>query len=145
MPKSATTNAEEYKLDDQVGYLLRLAHQRHTAIFQKHTIEQLTPTQFSAIMRISQHGVVSQNHLGRLAGMDVATVKGVVERLKAKDLVEFNADPGDKRRLMISLSTAGKDIVSKLQEIGTSITEESLSPLTSSQRTTFLKLLRILS
>lgn len=49
----------DYNLDEQVGYLLRLANQRHASLFQKHTIENLTPTQFSALMRISQHGQVS--------------------------------------------------------------------------------------
>lgn len=141
MTESTTLTADEYDLNEQIGYLLRLAHQRHAAIFQRHTIEQLTPTQFSALMRVSQHRRVSQNHLGRLAGMDVATVKGVVERLKAKDLVELNADPEDKRRLVISLSPEGEKLISKLRTIGAKITEETLSPLTSSQRTTLVKLL----
>lgn len=141
MPENTRRDENEYDLNEQVGYLLRLAHQRHTAIFQKNTVEHLTPTQFSALMRISQHDQVSQNHLGRLAGMDVATVKGVVERLKSKNLVELNSDPGDKRRLMISLSPQGKDLISELQAIGAKITEETLSPLTSSQRITLMKLL----
>ena len=92
------TLGPDYVLDEQIGYLLRLAGQRHAAIFQSLISEGLTPTQFSTLIRISEHGQVSQNHLGRLAAMDVATIKGVVDRLKAKALVIARPDPGDKRR-----------------------------------------------
>lgn len=132
---------QNYSLDEQVGFLLRLANQRHATIFQKHSIEQLTPTQFSALMRISEHEKLSQNHLGRLAGMDVATVKGVVERLRTKGLVELRADPDDKRRLVISLSAQGHDLAIELRDIGAKITAETLSPLTPAQRSTLVKLL----
>lgn len=142
MTKNTTPRFGKYNLDDQVGYLLRLANQHHTVIFQKHTIKNLTPTQFSAMIRIFEHEKVSQNHLGRLTGMDVATVKGVVERLKAKSMVEMSSDPDDKRRTMISLSDSGVKLINQLRKIGSDITEETLSPLTPSQRVTLIKLLR---
>lgn len=141
MENDTDNNDFGYNLSEQVGYLLRLAHQRHAAIFQKHTIHQLTATQFSALIRISQHDKVSQNHLGRLAGMDVATVKGVVERLNAKKLIQLSSDPKDKRRVIISLSEAGEKLVSELEDIGAKITKETLAPLTASQSATLVKLL----
>ncbi|MTI02946.1 MarR family winged helix-turn-helix transcriptional regulator, partial [Roseibium sp. RKSG952] len=79
-----TDSDDSYLLDSQVGYLLRLANQRHASIFQSHTLEGLTPTQFAALVRIAELGKCSQNRLGRLAAMDVATIKGVVDRLKQK-------------------------------------------------------------
>ncbi|MEO9458694.1 MAG: MarR family transcriptional regulator [Lentilitoribacter sp.] len=145
MTDKSNGKIHRYNLNDQVGYLLRLAHQRHAEIFKLHTIEKLTPTQFSALLRISQQGKVSQNHLGRLAGMDVATVKGVVERLKDKGFVELKPDLEDKRRLVISLSDKGKSIVAGLEEIGANITEETLSPLNDAERATLVKLLQKIS
>jgi DNA-binding MarR family transcriptional regulator len=87
-----TLKKQSYSLDEQVGYLLRLASQRHAVIFLEQISENLTPTQFSTLMRISEGGELSQNHLGRLASMDVATVKGVVDRLKTKELVQSRSD-----------------------------------------------------
>lgn len=145
MVDGTSKNDAGYELSEQVGYLLRLAHQRHAAIFQKHTVHQLTATQFAALMRISQHDKVSQNHLGRLAGMDVATVKGVVERLNVKKLIQLSTDPKDKRRVMISLSEEGERLISELHEIGAKITDETLSPLTASQSATLVKLLHKIS
>ena len=45
---------------------------------------------------------MSQNRLGRLKAMDVATIKGVIDRLTARGLTETSADPKDGRRLLVS-------------------------------------------
>jgi MarR family transcriptional regulator, lower aerobic nicotinate degradation pathway regulator len=131
-----------YRLDDQIGYLLRLASQRHATIFQALTINGLTPTQFSALIRISEQGKCSQNRLGRLAAMDVATIKGVVDRLRQKGLIAVEPDPNDKRRTLISLSPTGKDLVARMQDVGHAITAETLNPLSAVEQRTMLKLLR---
>lgn len=132
---------DSYVLEDQVGFLLRLASQRHSVIFQQH-IGHLTPTQFSTLLRISEQGEVSQNHLGRLAAMDVATIKGVVDRLKAKSLVQTHADPKDKRRMSISLTELGSEMISELKTAGTRISEETLAPLASGEQKTLIALLK---
>lgn len=136
------TLTARYVLEDQVGYLLRLASQQHAVIFQKHAIDSLTPTQFSTILRVAEVGEVSQNHLGRLTAMDVATIKGVVDRLKAKGLAQSTSDPNDKRRSIISLTTKGAAMVQDLKAMGHAITDETLAPLDTAERQTFLKLLR---
>lgn len=132
----------DYRLDDQIGYVLRLATQRHTAIFQNLSVMDLTPTQFSALVRIAEVGECSQNHLGRLTAMDVATIKGVIDRLGRKGLVALNPDPADKRRTLISLTHKAASIVGDLYRVGHLITEETLAPLNASERRRLLQLLR---
>lgn len=139
MPDTGTL---DYILDDQVGFLLRLASQRHAAIFQKHSIQNLTPTQFTTLLRIFEHEEVSQNHLGRLAAMDVATIKGVVDRLKAKGLVQTTPDPVDKRRMSISLTGAGSALIADLKTTGFKISQDTLAPLTTTERETMIRLLK---
>lgn len=134
-----------YILEDQVGYLLRLASQRHAAIFQKHAVQNLTPTQFTTLLRVAEQGDVSQNHLGRLAAMDVATIKGVVDRLKAKGLMQSRPDQVDKRRSIISLTDKGADLIDDLKQTGLIITEDTLAPLTAQERRTLANLLRKIS
>ncbi|MEM6823617.1 MAG: MarR family transcriptional regulator [Pseudomonadota bacterium] len=133
---------EDYVLDEQVGYLMRLATQRHTAIFQAHAPAGLTPTQFSALIRLADEGPCSQNHLGRLAAMDIATIKGVVDRLRQKDLVQAASSPEDKRRLILSLTPKGQALAQELRKAGGLITEETLAPLSGSERRALLTLLR---
>ena len=139
------TDEIDYILEDQVGFMLRMASQRHAAIFQSHIIAKLTPTQFSTIIRLAEVGSASQNHLGRLAAMDVATIKGVVDRLKAKGLIHSNPDLVDKRRSIITLSQKGKELVAELKKSGLVISEKTLIPLSAKEQSTFLKLLRKIS
>lgn len=135
----------DYQLDEQVGYLLRLVSQRHAGIFQDHISEDLTPTQFTTLIRVAEHGDVSQNHLGRLAAMDIATIKGVVDRLKQKGLLATNPDPNDKRRSIISLTKDGSRMIDGLRQDGRIITQETLSPLKPSEQKRLLELLKKIS
>ena len=135
-----------YVLENQVGHLLRRAHQRHTAIFQA-TVgdEQLTPLQFAAVMRLSDVGETSQNQLGRLTAMDAATMQGVIKRLISRGLIDRRPDPNDRRRLLLTLSAAGEKMVDGVKDIGFRITDQTLEPLSRGERETFIKLLRRLS
>lgn len=145
MQTAEQQDAEGYQLDEQVGYLLRLATQRHTIIFQNHVVDHLTATQFSTLMRLSEHGRVTQNRLGRLAAMDIATTKGVVDRLRAKGLVQSEPDLTDKRRSVISLTDNGASLVSELESVGHAISQQTLSPLSERERETLISLLKKIS
>lgn len=134
--------SDTYKLDDQIGYLLRLASQRHALIFQRTMTHDLTPTQFATLVRVAERGEVSQNQLGRLAGIDIATIKGVVDRLRDKALIETRSDPGDKRRFLISLSDQGAAMLDSLHQLGRVISQETLTPLTSAEQRNLIALLR---
>lgn len=140
----ARTGPEDppYRLDDQVGYLLRLANQRHTVIFQDRAILALTPTQFSAMIRIAEAGSCSQNHLGRLIAVDAATIKGVVDRLRTKRLVRLEKDPNDGRRNLISLTPQGRDRIRSLRTMGQRVSDATLAPLRPDERAVLLDLLR---
>ncbi len=135
----------DYVLDEQVGYLLRLASQRHAKIFQGNAPDGLTSTQLSALVRIAEIGECSQNRLGRLISMDVATIKGVVNRLKLKGLVVTEPDSKDKRLTVIKLSETAETLVEDLHTSGHQISEETLRPLSKSEQTTLLRLLKKLS
>ena len=137
-----TDESEEatYRLQEQVGFLLRRASQRHVAIFASR-ISDLTPPQFAALAMLGEAGECSQNQLGQMVAMDAATIKGVIDRLKARGLVALSEDPGDKRRLVVSLTTAGRDTLQALLAAAKEITEETLSPLNAREAATFVKLL----
>jgi hypothetical protein len=95
---SAASAVAGYVVEDQVGFLMRRANQRHTSIFLDGMTETgLTPTQFTALVKIVELGRITQNHLGRLSAMDPATIQGVVRRLMDRDLVTRSAEPLDRR------------------------------------------------
>ena len=132
----------EYQLDKQIGYLLRLANQRHSLIFQHHTLMELTPTQFAALIRLYEENSCSQNSLGRKISVDVATIKGVVDRLNKKDLVTLQRDPKDQRRTLIGLTPKAERMMDELFSVGTMISDETLRALTTAERERLLQLLQ---
>ena len=130
----------DYRLQDQVGFVLRKAHQRHVAIFAAH-IGDLTPPQFAALARLREAGDTSQNQLGALVAMDAATIKGVIDRLKARGLVTLTRHAGDRRRLMVGLTAEGREAVDRLVPLAKTITAETLAPLSAREAETLTKLL----
>lgn len=142
VPDTDDPDIDDYRLDEQIGYLLRLASQRHAGIFQAHAVSGLTPTQFSALVRLGELGECSQNELGRHTAMDVATIKGVVDRLKAKGFVDVRPDPGDKRRTLISIAATHRDLVRALHEAGREITRQTLKPLSAAEQRTLVRLMK---
>jgi len=129
-----------YHLQEQVGFILRKAHQRHVAIFAAH-IGDLTPPQFAALAKLHDIGETSQNQLGTLIAMDAATVKGVIDRLKARGLVELSKHEVDKRRLLVNLTAEGREAIERLIPLARNITGETLAPLSAKEAATFMRLL----
>src|SRR5712664_3386996 len=131
-----------YRIEEQIGYMLRRAHQRASAIFQT-TIgdPNITPTQYSSMVKLNEYTELSQNLLGRLVGMDKATMQGVVRRLKERRLVDSRPDPGDARRTLLSLTTEGQRIVNKLLLNGPAVSRETLKPLNGAEQRQLLELL----
>jgi DNA-binding MarR family transcriptional regulator len=130
-----------YVLDEQIGFILRQVWQRHTAIFARDIGANVTPTQWAALSKLAETGPCSQNQLGRLTAMDVATIKGVIDRLTARGLTETSSDPDDGRRLLVSLTRAGLQLAEKVAPNALSITRETLAPLDSRERETLMSLL----
>jgi DNA-binding MarR family transcriptional regulator len=143
-PSDARKGAEPvYVLEDQVGHLLRRAHQRASAVFLETmgTLD-LTPTQYAALVKIADLGEVSQNHLGRLTAMDPATSQGVIRRLEARGLIIVRPDPDDRRRSLLSLSPAARRLLPAAIERGRAITAATLAPLEADEQATLLRLLK---
>jgi DNA-binding MarR family transcriptional regulator len=131
---------EGYRLQEQIGFVLRKAHQRHVAIFASR-IADLTPPQFAALAKLADVGETSQNQLGSLIAMDAATVKGVIDRLKARGLVELTRHDVDKRRLLVNLTAEGRETVERLIPLAERITAETLAPLSPKEAAALLRLL----
>ena len=129
-----------YRLQEQIGFVLRKANQRHLAIFSAR-IDDLTPPQFAALAKLNEVGETSQNQLGSLIAMDAATVKGVIDRMKARGLVEIGKDGADKRRLLVSLTAEGRDLIERMVPAAVAITGETLAPLSRREAATLLRLL----
>jgi len=134
--------AADYVLDEQVGFLMRVAMQRHTAIFTSRMVDSLTQTQFAALAKLHEVGPCSQNHLGRLIYLDAATIKGVVDRLSARGFVTALADPKDRRRRAVALTERGREVTEAAIKVAAEITAATLTPLTAEEQRLVTRLLK---
>jgi MarR family transcriptional regulator, lower aerobic nicotinate degradation pathway regulator len=144
MPAADAAEHGRYVLDDQVGFLLRVALQRHTSIFTTRMIEGLTQTQFAALAKLYEVGPCSQNHLGRLIYLDAATIKSVVDRLGARGFITALNDPNDRRRA-VALTDRGRQVTEAAQLVAAEITASTLAAFSEDEQGLVAQLLRKLA
>lgn len=137
--------ADQYALGEQIGFLLRQANQRHVSIFANQMIEKLTTTQWAALVKLRDLQPCSQGALGRETAMDMATIKGVVDRLAKRDLIKTAPDPTDARRLVLTLTEDGVRMVERNLPVAHDISQETLAPLSLAERMMLSELLRKIS
>lgn len=144
-PRSRGAANSDYRLDDQVGFLLRIAMQRHTSIFMSRIIKGLTQTQFAALAKLLEVGPCSQNQLGRLIYLDAATTKGVVDRLGVRGFVTARPDARDRRCRAIALTDTGRAVADAAAKVAQQISWQTLMPLTASEQKAIIRLLKKLA
>jgi len=132
----------DYRLEAQVGFLIRRAHQRATAIFNRQfSPSGLSAVQFAALVKVRDEGRVSQNHLGRLVHLDPVTIMGVINRLADRDLIQRTPDTSDKRRTLLSITSIGLKLLEDMQAAGHQVSADTLEPLDEPEKAEFLRLL----
>lgn len=134
--------ASPYIMEEQVGFLMRVAMQRHTSIFTSSMVKELTQTQFAALIKLYHVGSCSQNQLGRLICLDANTIKGVIGRLQSRKLVTVQSDTEDRRRSVLALTKSGLRLVEDAIPVASGITAKTLEPLTQAEQRQFLRLLK---
>lgn len=132
----------DYRLNQQIGFLLRRAHQYASEVFQSKIGDRnLTPQQFSVLVTLLEQRELAQTRLGGLVAMDPATVLGVVQRLAQRGLVAVRTDPDDGRRRLVQLTHDGHELARELVAIGPTISSETLEGLSEKEQGELLRLL----
>ncbi|NHN87962.1 MarR family winged helix-turn-helix transcriptional regulator [Acetobacter conturbans] len=135
-----------YDLEQQIGYLLRRAYQRHTSIFQKEiSDEHLTSVQFAVMVTVQKLGSAPLVQISHETAIDHATLRDIVSRLKKRDLIKVIQDSADRRQKLVSITSAGKTLLEVAIPAARDITEETLSPLTPCERLAALEVLKKLA
>jgi DNA-binding MarR family transcriptional regulator len=124
-----------YRLEDQVGFLLRRAYQRASSnLIERIGPYDLTAPQFATLARLYERGTLSQNLLGRLVAMEPANIRDVVLRLKKRRLIVTRRDPEDGRLILVSLTPSGLSLVEKLLPIEIECTARTLAALNANEK-----------
>ncbi|QEZ48410.1 MarR family winged helix-turn-helix transcriptional regulator [Cupriavidus oxalaticus] len=143
---SAGQTAPDYDFTEQVGHLLRRAYQRHVAIFQQ-TIpdSQLTAAQFVVLCAVRDRQPCSLNEVVRATAIDQATVRGIIERLKARKLIAVSHDPNDRRKVVVTVTPGGLALIDETVPFAKQISEQTFGGLNPAERVAVTYLLRKMS
>lgn len=141
MKKVRRSTNDPYILDKQIGFWLRVALQRHRAIFTAKMVNGVTPIQFATLAKLLEVGPCSQKQLGLLIYVDPATTKGVVDRLCKRGLLTNHVDPSDRRRRAVALSDKGCQLAKRITKIGSEITAKTMLSLNRNEQSSIVNLL----
>ena len=99
---------------------------------------------YRLLATLEEHGPASQAALGRRSGIHLSDMVAAVNELADQNLVERTPDPTDRRRNIISLTTAGKRRLRRLERQLSKIQDELLAPLSAEERRQLTALLSTL-
>jgi len=140
------TISDDYRVTEQVGHLMRKAYQRHLAIFQENASDpNLTSVQFVTLCALRDNGPSSQADLVRITAVDQATIRGIIERLKARNLIGVSKDELDGRKVIMTLLPAGEAVLREMVPKAKLITQLTVECLNPAERVALMYLLRRLS
>ncbi|MBN6038278.1 MarR family winged helix-turn-helix transcriptional regulator [Amycolatopsis sp. 195334CR] len=96
---------------------------------------------FRLLATLEEFGPASQAALGRRSGIHVSDMVATINELAERELVERAPDPADRRRNVISLTTAGKRQLRRLEKQLADRQDELLAPLSRDERAQLTELL----
>ena len=125
----------DYIIEEQVGYLLRRVYYHHLSIFQQSLDEtRLTSVQFAVLYAVNKLQECSQKELVEDTGIDQATIRGIIQRLKDKQLISQDPDQHDKRKVLIHMTAQGKEELDLAIPIAETITDLTLNTLNPAEK-----------
>lgn len=138
----SSRDESKYDFTKQIGFLLRRAYQRHTAIFQQTVPEsRLTAAQFVVLLTVRDRGPCEIPPIVEQTAIDEASLRGIVERLKWRKLLTAEHVPGDARKMVVSLTPEGAEMLVQTVPFAHEITELTYGDLNPQERATLVALL----
>jgi DNA-binding MarR family transcriptional regulator len=96
---------------------------------------------YRLLATLEEFGPASQAALGRRSGIHLSDMVAAINELADQKLVERAPDPDDRRRNTISLTTAGKRQLRRLEKRLAETQDDLLAPLTPEERQRLTELL----
>jgi DNA-binding MarR family transcriptional regulator len=100
---------------------------------------------FSVLGTLLEPGPMSQQDLGTYLRIDGATIVATIDDLEARGLVARTRGLRDRRRYVVSITDAGKEMLRQLDDFAAGFDRTYLGDITSPQRDQLHRLLNKLS
>ncbi|MFJ3334900.1 MarR family winged helix-turn-helix transcriptional regulator [Streptomyces sp. NPDC086766] len=119
-PAEPAPDAGHHALDreaEELGTAVMAASRLFVAISARalaSTAESLTLPQLRALVVLDTCGPVKLAALAATLGVNPSTALRMVERLEALDLVDRRTNPANRREVVLTLTSAGQDLVTRV-------------------------------
>lgn len=97
--------------------------------------------QYRCLAALAEGGHLSQAELGKATVLDPRDVTHTVRALEERGLVLRTSDPNHGRRILVSLTEAGRDTAGRLGEVMSTVQDDIFGSLNPKERATLLSLL----
>ena len=141
--RPVTSPSEEPQtLLSSTGFLLaRLGMESRKRFARMMARHKLSTHHFGLLVALGEHGMLPQQQLSQIMGVDPRNAVPIIDELEAQKLIARRPDPRDRRRYNIQLTPAGRKMIRDLRRDGTKLEQDMLKPLSDSERSSLHSLL----
>src|SRR6476620_1901423 len=117
-PSNRPSPAEALSLEQQICYAMHTTVRAFDAVYRELLSEHgLSYPQYIALMTVGEHGPLTVGQLGELMHLDSGTLSPLLKRMESAGLVGRARDPEDERRVLVSVTSAGRDRLAALGDV----------------------------
>lgn len=131
--------------DRRPGHLIRLAQQRHTALWAEEFGALITGPQFAVLRVLAATGPSPQAVVAEGAALDRSSASEVLGRLEGRGWTGRQPAPGDRRTRLVSMTAAGRDLVASLAAGVDRVQEHILEPVPPADRGRLVEVLAVVA
>ena len=97
---------------------------------------------YAVLSALDEFGPASQAALGRRCGIDRSDMVALINALSRDGVVARRPDPADRRRNVVTITTAGRRRLRSLEAVVARLQDALLAPLSAAERRQLVGLLR---
>jgi DNA-binding MarR family transcriptional regulator len=143
---SAAALASQWKLENGIGFLLRLLEAKYDGLYQSVTRQtDITPRQFGVLMALLQQGPMTASDLAERISCDRNTLSEMLKRMTARRLISKKSHPDDRRSIQVQITAKGTSALMAVVPAAARLQDLMLAPLSQDDRAHFLRCMLVIA
>jgi DNA-binding MarR family transcriptional regulator len=99
----------------------------------------IRPSHYGVLRTVAARPGISQQDIGDAIGLAPSWIMSIIDELEGSGLLERRRDPADRRKHQVHLTTPGRDIMARAEEVSREIDTEVMSSIPHADRDGFLR------